>query len=390
MVYVDVKSSESVTEGHPDKVCDKVSDSILDAYLAKDPESRVACETMIKSWLTLSGEITSNAKNVDPEKIARDAIKEIGYDDEAKGFNYETARILVDLTRQSPDIAQGVNEGQGDFKEQGAGDQGMMYGFASNETPELMPLPIILAHKLTNKLTFVRKSGQLPYLRPDGKSQVAVRYVDDKPVALENVIIAAQHDTEVNMDQLREDIEKYVINPVCSKFIIPDTEFFINATGRFEVGGPEGDAGLTGRKIIVDTYGGQGRHGGGAFSGKDPSKVDRSGAYAARFIAKNLVASGLVDKCEVQLAYVIGKAEPTSVNINPFLDGKMPEKKLVKFKEKLAKIVRKEFPLKPADIINHLDLKRPIYADTAAYGHFGRIGFPWEDTTLANKLKKYL
>ncbi len=384
MNLIKILSSESVTEGHPDKVCDKVSDSILDAYLSADPESRVACETAIKgNNVFLLGEITSEAGNIDPEKFAREAIKEIGYDDVEKGMDYRTANVYPNLTRQSPDIAQGVNEEEGDFKEQGAGDQGMMFGYASNETVELMPLPIILAHKLSNKLTYVRKSGLMPYLRPDGKSQVAVRYEDGGPACLENVIIAAQHDNDVSMEQLREDVMKNVINPVCHKFFSSDTECFINATGRFEIGGPEADAGLTGRKIIVDTYGGLGRHGGGAFSGKDPSKVDRSGAYVARYIAKNLVAAGFADKCEIQLAYVIGKAEPTSINVETFGTGKISE-------EQMAGIVRKEFPLRPEEIISHLGLKQPIYADTAAYGHFGRQGFPWESTELADSIKGYL
>jgi len=389
-------SSESVTEGHPDKVCDKISDSILDACLEKDPESRFACETLVKGYMpdektvkyavVLAGEITTKA-NLETnflDDVVVKTLKEIGYDNPESGFDANDCQIIKLMTKQSADIAQGVNKGEGDFKEQGAGDQGMMFGFASNETPELMPLAIVLAHKLTSRLTFVRKSKQLPYLRPDGKSQVAVKYVGGKPVALENVIIATQHDADISMRQLRADIKEFVINPICKDYMSSDTKFFINATGKFVIGGPLADAGVTGRKIIVDTYGGMGKHGGGAFSGKDPSKVDRSGAYAARYIAKNLVAAGLVDMCEVQLAYVIGKAEPTSILIDDFGTGKLSN-------EELSEIVRKEFPIKPAKIIKHFDLKRPIYADTAAYGHFGRNEFPWEDISMAKRLKnKYL
>jgi len=380
-MVTEVISSESVTEGHPDKVCDKVSDSILDACLKEDSTSRVACETAAKgNKIFVLGEITTNAK-FDPEAVVRSAIKEIGYDDTAKGLDYKSCKVNVDLTKQSPDIAQGVNEEEGDFREQGAGDQGMMYGYATNETEELMPLPIVLAHRLTSRLTEVRKSGLLPYLRPDGKSQVAIEYVNGVPKRLKNVIIAAQHDNDVDMEKLRQDIKENVIKPVCGEYLDDNTDFFINATGKFVLGGPEADAGVTGRKIIVDTYGGVGRHGGGAFSGKDPSKVDRSAAYAARYIAKNIVAAGLADKCEVQLAYVIGVAEPTSIHVNTYGTGKVPDARLVK-------LTREVFPLRPAAIISHFELKRPIYAETAAYGHFGRNGFPWEKTDKAEELKE--
>ncbi len=370
-------SSESVTEGHPDKLCDKVSDSILDAYLMRDKDSRVACETAAKgNNIYLLGEITSKAK-LDLDAIAREVIKEIGYDDVDKGLDYKSCNVIINVTEQSPDIAQGVDESA--MKEQGAGDQGMMYGYATNETQELMPLPIMLSHKLANRLTYVRKSGLLPYLRPDGKSQVSVVYDNGKPVELKNVVLAAQHDDNVNMQQLKDDLFKNVIMPVCKDFVTVSTKIFVNATGKFVIGGPTADAGLTGRKIIVDTYGGVGRHGGGAFSGKDPSKVDRSGAYAARYIAKNIVAAELAEKCEVQLAYCIGVAEPVSIYVNTFGSGKRSD-------ENLVKLIKKHFPIKPADIIKRLDLKKPMYAEAAAYGHFGRQGFPWENTGLAEKM----
>ncbi|MFH0798539.1 MAG: methionine adenosyltransferase [Candidatus Woesearchaeota archaeon] len=380
-----VISSESVTEGHPDKMCDKVSDAVLDAALRQDPESRVACETTTKTGLVfLLGEITTNA-NIDYERIVRQTVADIGYTRGKYGFDAETCAVGNFLSKQSPDISQGVTEGQGDFKEQGAGDQGMMYGYASDETPAFMPTPIWLAHKLTKRLADVRKSGVLNYLRPDGKSQVAVEYEDGKPVRLQNIVIASQH-ADMDMAELRADIKREVIEPVCGYLMDENTELFINATGRFVIGGPMGDSGLTGRKIIVDTYGGVGRHGGGAFSGKDPSKVDRSGAYAARYIAKNLVASGLAQKCEVQLAYCIGVAKPTSIRVDTFGTGAIPD-------EQLESIVYAEFPVKPADIIRTLSLKHPVgwsYCDTAAYGHFGRPEFPWENTNKVDKLKWYL
>ncbi len=379
-------SSESVTEGHPDKVCDKISDAVLDAHLKLDPESRVACETVVKTGaVILAGEITSSA-NVDYQEVVRKALKDIGYDIRT-GFDYNTVAVINILSKQSPDISQGVTVGQGDFNksEQGAGDQGLMFGYACNETAEFMPLPISLAHKLTTRLTEIRKSGLLDYLLPDGKSQVAVVYEDGKPLRLQNVVLAAHHTPYVSTEKLRRDLEGMVIRPVCKGLITPDTEFFINATGRFEIGGPVADAGLTGRKIIVDTYGGRGRHGGGAFSGKDPSKVDRSAAYAARYIAKNIVAAGLADECEVQLAYCIGRADPTSVSFSSLVNPKVD-------REDLAKAVYELFPVKPADIISHFGLKSPrgwCYNSTAAGGHFGRDCFPWEKTDKVELLKAY-
>jgi S-adenosylmethionine synthetase len=380
-----VFSSESVTEGHPDKLCDKVSDAVLDAALRQDPESRVACETAVKKGMLLLGEITTKA-NLDLDAIARKTVTDIGYTYPECGFDAKTFELTNWITTQSPDISQGVTVGQGDYKEQGAGDQGMMFGYAVNETPELMPLPIYLAHQLTKRLTDLRKeSGVLSLLRPDGKSQVAVIYENRKPVGLQNVIISTQH-KEINMDILRTMVKEHVIDPVCEEFYLPNTKFMINPTGRFVIGGPEADAGLTGRKIIVDTYGGRGRHGGGAFSGKDPSKVDRSAAYAARYIAKNLVAAGLADEVEVQLAYAIGVAEPTSILVETFGTGKLNY-------NKLSRIVRDNFPVKPADIISELGLKNPkgwSYYETAANGHFGRSQFPWEKLDKVDQLKKYL
>ncbi len=389
-------TSESVTEGHPDKICDNISDAVLDAMMEQDPMSRVACETAITTGLVLvMGEITSKAQ-VDIQKIVRDTIREIGYDDSAKGFDANTCGVMVALDKQSTDIAMGVDKAL-EAKENkmsdeqidaiGAGDQGMMFGFASNETEEYMPYPISLAHKLTRQLTKVRKDGTLSYLRPDGKSQVSVEYDEaGKPIRLEAVVISTQHAAEVSQEQIHADIKKYVMDPILPKELVDaDTKIFINPTGRFVIGGPNGDSGLTGRKIIVDTYGGYARHGGGAFSGKDCTKVDRSAAYAARYVAKNLVAAGLADKCEIQLSYAIGVAHPTSVRVDTFGTGKLPETRLLE-------IIRENFDLRPAGIIRMLDLRRPIYKQTAAYGHFGRLDLdlPWEKTDKAESLKKYL
>ena len=387
-------TSESVTEGHPDKVCDAISDAILDACMEKDPMSRVACETAVcTGFVLVTGEITTNAY-VDMQKIVRDTVKEIGYTKSEYGFDGNTCAVFVAIDEQSADIAMGVDKAleakkgeQNDDLDTGAGDQGMMFGYATNETEEYMPYPIDLAHKLALQLTKVRKDGTLKYLRPDGKSQVSVEYDEaGKPVRLEAVVLSTQHDDDVTQEQIHEDIKKYVFDPILPKELVDDqTKFFINPTGRFVIGGPHGDAGLTGRKIIVDTYGGYARHGGGAFSGKDCTKVDRSAAYAARYVAKNIVAAGLADKCEIQLSYAIGVAQPTSVMVDTFGTGKLGN-------EKLVEIIRENFDLRPAGIIKMLDLRRPIYSPTSAYGHFGRedVSLPWEMTDRAEALKKYL
>ena len=389
-------TSESVTEGHPDKVCDAVSDAILDALMAQDPMSRVACETAAcTGFVLVTGEITSKA-DIDIPKIVRQTVNEIGYNDAATGFDGNTCAVMVAVDEQSSDIAMGVDKAleakenkmsDEELEAIGAGDQGMMFGYATNETEEYMPYPISLAHKLALQLTKVRKDGTLKYLRPDGKTQVSVEYDEaGKPVRLEAVVLSTQHDPDVTQEQIHNDIKKYVFDEILPKEMIDaDTKFFINPTGRFVIGGPHGDAGLTGRKIIVDTYGGYARHGGGAFSGKDCTKVDRSAAYAARYVAKNIVAAGLAEKCEIQLSYAIGVAQPTSVMVDTFGTGKLSD-------DKLVEIIRENFDLRPAGIIKMLDLRRPIYKQTAAYGHFGRndLNLPWEALDKADELKKYL
>ncbi|WP_047150902.1 methionine adenosyltransferase [Aneurinibacillus tyrosinisolvens] len=386
-------TSESVTEGHPDKICDQISDAILDSILEKDPNARVAAETSVTTGMVLvAGEITTSCY-VDIPKVVRETIREIGYTRAKYGFDADTCAVLTSIDEQSPDIAQGVDQAlesrEGQMSDEqieaiGAGDQGLMFGYANNETEELMPLPISLAHQLSRRLAEVRKNGTLDYLRPDGKTQVTVEYEGDKPVRVDTIVISTQHDAAITLEQIQKDLKEHVIQPIVpAELLDENTKYFINPTGRFVIGGPQGDAGLTGRKIIVDTYGGYARHGGGAFSGKDPTKVDRSGAYAARYVAKNIVAAGLADNCEVQVAYAIGVAQPVSINVDTFGTGKVDE-------DILVQLIRKHFDLRPAGIIKQLDLRRPIYRQTAAYGHFGRndLNVPWEKTDKAEVLKK--
>ena len=376
-------TSESVTEGHPDKMCDQISDAVLDAIYKEDPNARVAVECLTKTgFVIVAGEVTTNTY-VDVQKIVRDTVIEIGYDKPDYGFDGSTCGVLVALSEQSPDISQGVSEGEGLYDEQGAGDQGLMFGYASNETPEFMPLPIMLAHKLTKRLASARKRGELWYLRPDGKSQVTVEYEHGKPKRVETVVISTQHHPDVDLETIRKDVIEKIIKPICNEWIDDNTNYFVNPTGKFVIGGPVGDAGVTGRKIIVDTYGGHGSHGGGAFSGKDPSKVDRSASYYGRYVAKNIVAAGLADKCEVQVAYAIGVSKPVSILVSTFGTNKISE-------DKIVELVEKNFDFRPKAIIEQLNLRRPIYQKTAAYGHFGRNDpdFTWEKTDKADVLRQ--
>lgn len=375
-------TSESVTEGHPDKICDRISDAVLDSLIKQDPDSRVAVETLTTTGLIIvAGEVTTKGY-IDVQGTARNVLKRIGYDRPEYGFNYDDCSVLVSLHEQSPDISQGVTEGQGDDLEQGAGDQGLMFGYATNETPEYMPLPITLAHKITMRLTDARKSGEIGWLRPDGKSQVTVEYENGKARRIDAIVVAAHHAPGVSMEDIRREIKEKIVMPVCGEWTDENTKYFINATGRFERGGPPADTGLTGRKIIVDTYGGHGSHGGGCFSGKDPSKVDRSASYMARHIAKNIVAAGIADRCEIQMAYCIGVSRPVSLLVNTFGTNRIPE-------ERIEELVKRHFDLRPKAIIEYLDLKRPIFEKTSAYGHFGRDDpdFTWERTSKAEELR---